>query len=69
MAIWGTVLFGVLAGQAGRGLGTLISTGGLVLMWFDDSFAGLSLVILGWFPSVPGAIIGGLIIGVGEKMA
>ncbi len=39
----------MLAGQAGRGLGTLIATGGLVLMWFDDSFAGLSLVILGWF--------------------
>jgi Zn-dependent protease len=38
-----------LAGQAGRGLGTLIAIGGLALMWFDDSLAGLSLVILGWF--------------------
>lgn len=39
----------MIAGQAGRALGTLIAAGGLVLMWFDDSFAGLSLVILGWF--------------------
>ena len=29
----------------------------------------LPVVILGGFESVPGAIIGGLIIGVGEKMA
>ena len=35
----------------------------------ETALRALPVVILGGFTSVPGAIIGGLIIGVGEKMA
>jgi len=41
----------VLSGRAGRLFGALIVGCGVVLIWYDDSIAGLSLIVLGWFLS------------------
>lgn len=41
----------VLAGRAGRLFGGLIVGSGVLLLWYDDTVAGLSLIVLGWFLS------------------
>lgn len=50
-----------MSGLAGRALGQLLSVGGLILIWRQDSLTGLSLLVLGIFiaQAARGALVSG----------